>query len=162
METIHKRSIYALIVLVIALLLLVVFKDRITKNPFQQHMAESMTLNNQAEMITSLQMSQRIQQMSTRIEAWRQLVMEDSSSAMQVWSNRQFFMTSLDGMVAQLDEMTDQLNAMTTNQNLIEQKDVKDQIAIIQKSILNLATSLENIIAASQRIQVSIEQPPAN
>ncbi len=126
----------------VIILLLVVFRDKISHNTAHQNISETM-MNTEAQYIMPMvKLTQNMKRITGKISDMLNAVKPDE----QRWENQQLMLRSMESMASNMREMMDQMNAMTSNQNLMNNTGIREKMNTLRTQLEMMQKSFEKFV----------------
>ena len=153
MSILKKTGPLLLVLTLVIILLLVVFRDKISHNTAQQNISETM-MNTEAQYIMPMvKLTQNMKRITGKTSDMLNAVKADK----QRWENQQLMLRSMDSMASNMREMMDQMNAMTSNQNLMNSAEIQEKMNTLRTQLEIMQKSFEKFVLTVDSIQSEIQ-----
>ena len=153
MSILKKTGPLLLVLTLVIILLLVVFRDKISHNTAQQNISETM-MNTEAQYIMPMvKLTQNMKRITGKTSDMLNAVKADK----QRWENQQLMLRSMDSMASNMREMMDQMNAMTSNQNLMNSAEIQEKMNTLKTQLEIMQKSFEKFVLTVDSIQSEIQ-----
>lgn len=146
-----KYAPYVLAILLIIVLLLVVFRDKINEPKEQFSVAETIMNNENQYIIPMIQLSQKIKSLQAKSNSLIEQL-EAIENEQANLGNYQFFIQSLNAMIDNLDSMSEQLSGMIANKKMMSKKGVREEVEAMRKSLNGFIFLSEEMLKKAENI----------